>query len=69
MSTKIKPWSTFLRDQLQKVTGKKHRTIEEVDLLFRRKTNRYGPKGSVTTNKGYLTVARNRTTGRFESVE
>ena len=47
----------------------KHSTIEDADLLFRRKTNRYAPKGTISSNKGYLRVARDNKTGRFASLE
>ena len=47
----------------------KHAIIEDTDLLFRRKTNRYALKGTISSNKGYLRVARDTKTGRFVSLE
>lgn len=34
--------------------------------LIQRTTNRYGPKGSLTNNQGYLMVTRDPKTGRFQ---
>jgi hypothetical protein len=62
-------WKNFLKEQLAKVSNGRHACAEEADLLFRRKTNRYAPKGSIARNKGYLKVGRNEITGRFESLK
>ena len=64
-----KSWASFLKTQLQRAMLHKHPTMEEADVVFRRKTNRYGPKGSMAKNNGYLKVARNEITGRFESMK
>jgi len=41
--------------------------IGDMNLLFKRRTNRYGPIGTVTHNVGYLRVYRDIKTGRFVS--
>lgn len=41
--------------------------IGDMNLLFKRKTDRYGPIGTVTHNTGYLRVYRDIKTGRFVS--
>ena len=41
--------------------------IGDLNLLFKRRTNRYGPIGTVTHNVGYLRVYRDIKTGRFVS--
>lgn len=62
-------WTSFLKSQLTRAMGNKHSIMDEADVLIRRKTNRYGPKGSMAKNNGYLKVARNEITGRFESMK
>lgn len=42
--------------------------LDTVDVQFRRTTGRYAQKGTFSTNKGYLKVARDESTGRFTSV-
>jgi len=54
---------------LRSIFGPSHPTMEETDLLFRRKTNRYALKGTISSNKGYLRVARDNKTGRFVSLD
>jgi hypothetical protein len=39
------------------------------DVQFRRKTNRYAHKGTFSSNKGYLSVARCVKTGKFISTK
>lgn len=41
--------------------------LDMVDVQFRRTTGRYAQKGSFSTNKGYLKVARDQATGKFTS--
>ena len=42
--------------------------IGRENLQFRRQTTRYGkPKGSFSSNQGYLSVARDSGTGQFAS--
>lgn len=44
-------------------------TITTVDVMFRRVTNRYHHKGTMSHNKGYLKVGRDEVTGRFVSLK
>jgi hypothetical protein len=39
--------------------------ISNKNLLFRRTTSRYAPKGSFSNNIGYFYVSRDGATGRF----
>ena len=41
--------------------------IGKGNMLFRRSTNRYAKKGTISNNTGYLSVARDMTTGQFVS--
>ena len=41
--------------------------IGKTNLLFRRTTNRYAKKGTISSNQGYISVARDTDTGRFTS--
>lgn len=38
------------------------------NLFFRRTTDRYAKKGTISSNKGYLRVKRNSETGRFVKI-
>jgi hypothetical protein len=42
-----------------------NRPIGKQNLLFRRTTNRYAKKGTISSNQGYISVARNTKTGQF----
>jgi len=57
-----------LLDQIFSNSLRRRTNLDEVDVMFRRTTNRYAPKGTFSSNKSYLKVARNGETGRFESV-
>ena len=39
--------------------------IGSKNLLFRRTTDRYGKKGTISSNRGYLRISRDIRTGRF----
>jgi len=39
--------------------------IGSKNLMFRRITNRYATKGTLSSNRGYLRISRDATTGRF----
>ena len=41
--------------------------IGSENLLFRRTTNRYAQKGTISANHGYLKVSRDAKTGKFIS--
>jgi hypothetical protein len=41
--------------------------IGNKNILFRRTTNRYGKKGTISHNVGYFYVSRDAETGRFVS--
>ena len=41
--------------------------IGRARLFFRRTTSRYGKKGTISRNQGYLSVKRNADDGRFVS--
>ncbi len=71
MSNARNRWVQFLKSQFTQAAKSAHlrQTVDDSDLLFRRKTNRYAPKGTISSNKGYLKVARNEITGRFESIK
>ena len=43
------------------------RPIGKNNLIFRRTTNRYAKKGTFSSNMGYISIARNTTTGQFVS--
>jgi len=43
------------------------RPIGKKNLMFRRTTNRYAKKGSISNNKGYLSIARDSSSGKFVS--
>ena len=58
----------FIKAKLNTLTQGQHPTMAETDLMFRRKTNRYAPKGTISRNKGYLAVDRCNVTGRFVKV-
>lgn len=60
---------TNLKTLLHTIFAPKHNVMDETDLLFRRKTNRYAPKGTISSNKGYLKVARDNATGQFVSMD
>lgn len=57
-----------LLDQIFANKLRRRTNLDEVDVMFRRTTSRYAPKGTFSSNKSYLKVARNTDTGRFESV-
>ena len=42
-------------------------SIGKKKLMFRRTTNRYAKKGSISNNKGYLSIARDSPSGKFAS--
>jgi len=42
-------------------------TVENKNLFFRRTTSRWGVKGSLAYNPGYLNTGRDSTNGRFTS--
>ena len=42
--------------------------IGKKNLMFRRTTNRYAKKGSISNNKGYLSIARDSPSGKFHHV-
>ena len=44
-----------------------HTNLDTVDVQFRRSTSRYARKGTFSTNKGYLKVARDQASGKFIS--
>lgn len=71
MSKTNNRWVQFLKSQFTQAAKSAglRQTVDDSDLLFRRKTNRYAPKGTISSNKGYLKVARNSVTGRFESIK
>ena len=37
------------------------------NLFFRRTTSRYAKKGTISSNRGYMRIARDLQTGRFVS--
>ena len=39
--------------------------IGSKNLMFRRTTNRYASKGTLSSNRGYLKVSRDTSNGRF----
>lgn len=47
--------------------AKKVTNFDSADVMFRRTTNRYGPIGTFSKNKVYLTLGRCEETGRFIS--
>lgn len=58
---------------VKKIFGKPTTTTQAIvrnpignkNLLFRRTTSRYAPKGSFSENVGYFYVSRNQENGRF----
>ena len=38
------------------------------NLMFRRTTDRYARKGTMSSNRGYLSVKRNAKTGQFVKI-
>ena len=36
-------------------------------MAFKRTTNRYAPKGTISHNKGYMCISRDSANGRFAS--
>ena len=42
-----------------------NKPIGKQNLLFRRTTNRYAKKGTISSNQGYINVARDTKTGQF----
>ena len=42
--------------------------IGSENLMFRRTTDRYARKGTISSNRGYLSVKRNLRTGRFAKI-
>ena len=52
----------FAEKLARKVTN-----FDSADVMFRRTTNRYGPVGTFSKNKVYLTLGRDDVTGRFIS--
>ena len=43
------------------------RPIGKQNLLFRRTTSRYAKKGTISSNQGYISVARDTKSGQFVS--
>ncbi len=39
--------------------------IGSKNLMFRRTTNRYATKGTLSSNRGYLKISRNPSNGQF----
>lgn len=48
--------------------AKKEWPIGSQNLMFRRTTDRYSKKGTISSNRGYLSVKRNAKTGRFAKI-
>ena len=48
--------------------AKKVWPIGSENMMFRRVTNRYARKGTLSSNRGYLSVKRNAKTGRFAKI-
>ena len=42
--------------------------IGSINLMFRRTTDRYAKKGTISSNRGYLSVKRNSKNGRFAKI-
>lgn len=42
--------------------------VGSANLMFRRTTDRYARKGTISSNRGYLSVKRNTKTGRFVKI-
>lgn len=42
--------------------------IGSENLMFRRVTDRYARKGTISSNRGYLSVKRNSKTGQFAKI-
>ena len=58
--------SPFIYANLQKgKTMVNNKPIGKQNLLFRRTTNRYAKKGTISSNQGYINVARDTKTGQF----
>lgn len=47
---------------------KKDWPIGSENLMFRRVTNRYAKKGTISSNRGYLSVKREAKSGRFAKI-
>ena len=47
---------------------KKSWPIGSENLMFRRVTSRYAKKGTISSNRGYLSVKRNAKTGQFAKI-
>ena len=47
---------------------KKEWPIGSENLMFRRVTSRYARKGTLSSNRGYLSVKRNAKNGRFVKI-
>ncbi len=57
-----------LLDSIFKDTLQRRMTnLDTADVQFRRVTNRYAHKGTFSSNKGYLKVGRDSSTGKFVS--
>jgi hypothetical protein len=56
-----------LLDQIFENKVRAHTNLDSADVIFRRTTNRYAPKGTFSSNKSYLKVGRDNVTGRFVS--
>ena len=56
-----------LLDQIFANKVRARTNLDSVDVIFRRTTNRYAPKGTFSSNKSYLKVGRDDITGRFVS--
>ena len=48
--------------------ARKEWPIGSDNLLFRRTTSRYAKKGTISSNRGYLSVKRNKKNGRFAKI-
>ena len=57
-----------LLDQIFANAVRRRSNLDTVDVIFRRTTDRYAPKGTFSSNKRYLMVGRDEETGRFISV-
>ena len=42
--------------------------IGSTNMFFRRMTDRYGKKGTISSNQGYMRVKRNAKTGQFAKI-
>lgn len=59
---------TLLDQIFANAITRRRSNLDTADVLFRRTTNRYARKGTMSNNKSYLMVGRDDTTGQFISV-